>query len=295
MTPRGPVSAVAGSSSRGSSNRVSLLQRAWTVLESGPLHATELAKRVMRIHGHPGATAAAVSALLGTDDRFRADDDGVWSIRLRKPPPGTPLSRLSYAVVDVETTGGRHELGHRITDLAVVEVRNGAVAGHFHTLVNPGRRLHPAVVRMTGITDEMVAQAPAFDEIARHVFRRIDGRVFVAHSAAFDWGWVRAQLADALGDVPDVEQLCTVALSRHLFPELGRHDLSTLSQVFRVPVHQRHRAYGDALATARIFLRLLDRAERLGIGDLRSLKKYRPSNKDRDQGDFFVGPENAHP
>ncbi len=231
----------------------------------------------MGIDGHPGAAAAAVSALLGADDRFRADDGGVWSIRLRMPPPGAPLSRLSYAVVDVETTGGRHEHGHRITDLAVVGVREGAVADRFHTLVNPGRRLHPAVVRMTGITDEMVARAPAFDEIARQVFRRIDGRIFVAHSAAFDWGWVRAQLADALGDVPDVEQLCTVALSRRLFPELRRHDLSTLSQVFRVPVHQRHRAYGDALATARIFLRLLDRAEQLGIGDLRSLKKYRPA------------------
>lgn len=271
----------------GSAGRASLLQRAWAALESGPLHSVELAKQVMGMNGHPGAAAAAVFALLGADDRFRADGEGVWRIRPRKPRPGTPLSRLSYAVVDVETTGGRHDQGHRITDVAVVEIRDGAVAGRFHTLVNPGRRLHPAVARMTGITDEMVAQAPAFDEIAQEVFRRIDGRVFVAHSAVFDWGWVRAQLADALGDVPDVERLCTVALSRRLFPELGRHDLSTLSQVFRVPVHQRHRAYGDALATARIFLRLLDRAGRLGIGDLRSLRKYRPSRKDREQGDFF--------
>ena len=285
MTPRRSASVV------GSAGRASLLQRAWAALESGPLHSVELAKQVMGMNGHPDAAAAAVFALLGADDRFRADGEGVWRIRPRKPRPGTPLSRLSYAVVDVETTGGRHEHGHRITDVAVVEIRDGAVASRFRTLVNPGRRLHPAVARMTGITDEMVAQAPAFDEIAQELFRRIDGRVFVAHSAAFDWGWVRAQLADALGDVPDVEQLCTVALSRRLFPELGRHDLSTLSQVFRVPVHQRHRAYGDALATARIFLRLLDRAERLGIGDLRSLKNYRPSRNDREQGDFFGAAE----
>ena len=271
----------------------SLLQRAWAALEGGPLHATDLARQVMGITGHPGAAAAAVFALLGPDDRFRADADGLWSIRPRKPRPGTPLARLSYAVVDVETTGGRHEHGHRITDVAVVEVRDGAVAGRFRTLVNPGRRLHPAVVRMTGITDEMVASAPAFDEVAQEVFRRLDGRVFVAHSAAFDWGWIAAQLGDALGDVPKVERLCTVDLSRRLFPEVARHDLSTLSQVFRIPVHQRHRAYGDALATARIFLRLLDLAGQMGIGDLRSLKKYRPAKKHRRQRDLFCGADPA--
>lgn len=268
----------------------SLLQRAWAVLEDGPLHATDLARRALGITGHPGAAAATVFALLGSDDRFRADADGLWSIRSRKPRPGAPLGRLSYAVVDVETTGGRHEHGHRITDVAVVQVRDGAVADRFRTLVNPGRRLSPSIVRMTGITDEMVASAPAFDEIAGEVFRQLDGRVFVAHSVAFDWGWIAAQLGDALGDVPEVERLCTVDLSRRLFPEVDRHDLSTLSQVFRVPVHQRHRAYGDALATARIFLRLLDRAGHLGIGDLRSLKKYRPAKRHRRQRDLFCEP-----
>ena len=273
----------------------SLLQRAWIALENGPVHSTDLAKQVMGIDGHTGAAAAAVLALLGADDRFHGTGDGLWSIRPRMPRPGTPLSRLAYAVVDVETTGGRYEHGHRITDVAVVEIRDGAVAGRFRTLVNPGRRIQPTVVRMTGITDEMVAGAPAFDEIAQEVFRRIAGHVFVAHNVAFDWGWLRSQLGDTLGDVPEVERLCTVDLSRRLCPGLGRHDLSTLSQVFRVPVHDRHRAYGDALATARILLRLLDRAGHLGIGDLRSLKKYRSSKKDRNQGDLFGGVDPAWP
>lgn len=268
--------------------RASLLQRAWAVLENGPVHTTVLAREVLGLDGHPGAAASAVFALLGDDDRFQATGDGVWSIRAREPAPGTPLSRLSYAVVDVETTGGRYEYGHRITEIAVVEIRDGAVAGSFRTLVNPGRRIPRALTRLTGITNAMVAGAPAFDEIARELFRWLAGRVFVAHNAAFDWGWVRSQLADALGDVPEIERLCTVRLARSLLPDVERRDLDTLARVFDVPIHGRHRAYGDALATARIFLRLLDCAGQMGIGDLRTLKKYRRSKRHRGQLDLFV-------
>ena len=259
------------------SNRSSLLQSAWEALEAGPLHAVPLAERVLRLHGNARAASAAVSALLGGDDRFQVGPDGAWRLRSnRGPPPGPSLVRLRYAVVDVETTGGRYRNGHRMTELAIVDVRAGAVAGRFRTLLNPGRRVPYAAQRLTGIDSEMVAAAPTFDEVAEEVYRRIEGRVFVAHSAAFDWGWLRVQLADALGDVPQVERLCTVRLARRLLPGLGSHNLDAVSEHFRIPVHQRHRAYGDALATARVFLRLLDRAAALGIGDLHSLKKYRP-------------------
>lgn len=258
-------------------NRSSLLQSAWEALEAGPLHATQLAKQVLRLDGNAGAAAGVVSALLGGDDRFEAGPDGTWRLRsTRGPPPGPPLVRLRYAVVDVETTGGRYRNGHRMTELAIVDVRDGAVAGRFRTLLNPGRRVPFGAARLTGITSEMVAAAPTFDEVAEEVYRRIEGRVFVAHSADFDWGWLRVQLAEALGDVPDVERLCTVRLARRLLPGLGSHNLDAVSEHFDIPVHERHRAYGDALATARVFLRLLDRATALGIGDLHSLKKYRP-------------------
>ena len=203
-------------------------------------------------------------------------------------PPGTPLSRLCYAVVDVETTGGSYEAGHRITEVAVVEVRRGAVTDSFHTLVHPGRPVWSTAERLTGITDAMLAAAPAFDEVAEDVFRRLAGRVFVAHNAGFDWGWVRAQLRDALGDVPEVKRLCTVSLARRLASELRYRNLGSLADHFDIPIDQRHRAHGDALATARILLRLLDRAESLGIGDLHSLKRYRPRRRDRGQRDLFV-------
>jgi len=212
----------------------------------------------------------------------------VWSLCGGAPRPGAPLRRLCYAVVDVETTGGRHEAGHRMTEVAVVEVRSGGVAEVFETLVHPGRSLPRSVVGLTGITDRMLAGAPTFDEIAEEVFRRIAGRVFVAHNAGFDWGWLRAQFGDALGDVPEVDRLCTISLARRLVPELRQRNLDALAEFFEIPVSRRHRAGGDALVTARVLLRLLDRAESLGIGDLRSLKRYRPPRSVRHQGDLFA-------
>ena len=268
--------------------RRSLLRDAWALLERGPLGTGEVARRVLGLDGHPGAASAAVFALLGGDHRFVVDGEGVWSLRDGARRPGLPLSRLRYAVVDVETTGGRYEGGHRMTEVSVVEVRGGVVAEVFDTLLQPGRAVPRRTVSLTGITDRMLAGAPTFDEVAEEVFRRISGRVFVAHNAGFDWGWLRAQLGDALGDVPDVDRLCTMSLARRLVPELRRRNLDALAEFFDVPIPLRHRARGDALATARVLLRLLDRAESLGIGDLRSLKRYRPPRTARHQGDLFA-------
>ena len=267
----------------------SLLQRAWAMLEEGPAPTTDLAREVLGLDGHPGAAAAAVFALLGRDERFHVDGDGMWSLRGgASRAPGMPLSRLCYAVVDVETTGGSYEGGHRMTEVAVVEVRRGSVTDSFHTLVHPGRRVWSSTERLTGITDAMLDAAPTFDEVAEEVFRRLAGRVFVAHNVGFDWGWVRAQLRDSLGDAPEVKRLCTISLARRLAPELRYRNLDSLADHFQIPILERHRAYGDALATARIMLRLLDRAEGLGIGDLESLKRYRPRKRDRRQRDLFV-------
>ncbi len=193
--------------------------------------------------------------------------------------PGTSLSRLVYAVVDVETTGGAREGGHRMTEIAVVEVRGGQVTDTFQTLLNPGRRLHLATARLTGISDAMLAEAPTFDEVAEELLDRLTGRVFVAHNAAFDWEWVRAELGDALGEIPPLPRLCTVSLARRLVPELRYRNLDAVADHFDIPIHARHRAAGDALATARVLLRLIDRAEALGIADLHALRRYRPPRR----------------
>ncbi len=266
----------------------SLLHAAQAVLEGGSVHSIKLARSVLSLEGHPGAAAAAVFSLLGRDDRFSVDEDGNWSMVPGTLRLGAGLRELSYAVVDVETTGGKYERGHRITEVAIVEVRNGTIVDEFHTLINPGRRVPARIAHLTGISDGMLINAPYFDDVAEEVHRRLEGRVFVAHNVAFDWGWLSNHLGDALGMVPEVERLCTVRLARRLLPELRRRNLDALTEFFRIPIHDRHRAYGDALATARVLLRLLDMADGIGIADLHALRAIRLKRKDRSQRELFT-------
>lgn len=280
---------------RGSPDR-SLVHRAAEVLRDGPVHTLELARDVLGLTGHPGAASAAVFALLGGDVRFRLDGEGRWSLAPGGVHIGRPLGSLSFAVVDVETTGGRSASGHRIIEIAVVEVRDGAVAGDFHTLVDPGRGIPTMIQSLTGITPPMVAGAPEFHHVAPRVAERLEGRVFVAHNAAFDWRFVTDELVRAGYETPDVARLCTVRMARVLLPGLRRRNLDALTRHFGIPVHQRHRAFGDALATARVLLRLLDEAGCRGIHDLDALQRFlrrRRRRRPSSQGELFGGPSRA--
>jgi len=250
-----------------------LVMKAASLLEEGAVHTLELARAVLGLSGNAGAASAAVFALLGTDARFSVDDRGFWSLVGECPPGAEALDALAYAVVDVETTGGSPSRGHRITEVAVVEVTEGTITGDFSSLVNPGRRIPSRIAELTGITDDMVAGAPYFEDVAQDLLSRLDGRVFVAHNVSFDWRFVSAQLADAIGDVPEAQQLCTVQMARRLTPELRRRNLDSLATHFGIPIHARHRAHGDALATARVLLRLLDEARNRGITDLGALQR----------------------
>ncbi|MDT8341422.1 MAG: exonuclease domain-containing protein [Longimicrobiales bacterium] len=239
-------------------------------LRAGPTPTDALAREVLGISGHAGAAAAAVYALLGDDSRFRVDPAGVWSLR-GDAGLGPPLEALDFAVVDVETTGGGPHRGHRMTEIAIVHVAGGEIRDEFTTLLNPGRSIPPFVASLTGITGDMVSGAPYFEHVADVVADCLEGRIFVAHNARFDAGFVRAELAEALGVVPVLETLCTVQLARALLPRLRRRNLDALTQHFGIRIHGRHRAAGDALATARVLLRLLDEARLQGVHDLDAL------------------------
>jgi DNA polymerase-3 subunit epsilon len=182
-----------------------------------------------------------------------------------------PLHALPFAVVDVETTGTRPGGGDRITEIAVVQVQGGAVGEVFCRLVNPGRPIPPHVAALTGITWPMVAGQPAFAAIAPAVEERLGGRVFVAHNAAFDWAFVREELASGTGRLLSAPRLCTVRLARRLVPGLPRRSLDHVTRHFGVRVAARHRAAGDAEATAQVLLRLLDAAADRGITSWRAL------------------------
>ena len=287
----------------------SLVHRATSRLRSGPVHTVELARHVLGLSGNPGAASKAIFTLLGRDARFVVDGDGMWSLLDRTRLPGPALSEVSFAVLDVETTGSSSAQGHRIMDIAVVEVRDGAVVDEWRTLVNPGRTVAPFVEALTGIRTDMLGEAPYFEHIAPELQRRLEGRVFVAHNAAFDWRFVSSELNQALGQVPDVARLCTVKMVRALVPALKRRNLDTVSAHFGVTIQERHRAYGDALATARVLIRLLDEAGAQGILDMEALvdrlshrrrkprkaAKVRSARSDASQGDLLKDPSRTPP
>ena len=251
--------------------QLSLTRRAAVFLQGGAAHTLHLAREVLGLSGNDSAASAAVFTLLGSDPRFQVDGEGWWSLSVKGPDPWEELERLTYAVVDLETTGGAPDRGHRITEIAVVEVRAGAISEGFQTLVNPGRPIPRPMSELTGITDEMVSGAPFFDGVAQQLFDRMEGRVFVAHNAPFDWRFLSYQFCDCLGAAPEGPRLCTLKMARRLVPDLRPRHLDALASHFGVAIHSRHRALGDALATARILLGLLDEARALGVRDLTSL------------------------
>jgi len=157
-----------------------------------------------------------------------------------------PLLDAPLAIVDVETTGA-HPAWDRVTEIAVVEVAHGEVRSEWSTLVNPGTRIPPAIQALTGITDDMVAGAPAFEDLAPGLYERLEGRVFVAHNARFDYGFLRHEFERA-GLRFQARTLCTVKLSRRLYPDQARHNLDSLIERHHLQCSARHRALGDAQA-----------------------------------------------
>jgi len=157
------------------------------------------------------------------------------------------------AIVDLETTGA-HPAHDRVTEIAVIEVDGGEVQGEWSTLVNPETPIPPAIQALTGITNDMVAGAPTFGRLAADLHERLQGRVFVAHNARFDYGFLKREFARAGLDFR-AKTLCTVRLSRRLYPEHARHNLDSLIARHGLECRARHRALGDADAVWQ-FLRL---------------------------------------
>lgn len=148
------------------------------------------------------------------------------------------------AFVDVETTGAR--VGEdRVTEIGILRVIDGQIESEWASLVDPGIPIPPAIQRFTGITDEMVRGAPRFAQLADELFERLAGCLFVAHNARFDLGFLRTEFARLdMAFRPPV--LCTVKLSRALYPGAHRHGLDALIARHSLSCEARHRALGDA-------------------------------------------------
>lgn len=160
-----------------------------------------------------------------------------------------------YAIVDIETTGG-HASSHAITEIAILVFDGSKVVEEYHSLVNPGREIPIYITALTGITNEMVADAPYFEDIAAEVASILDRNIFVAHNVNFDYSFLKHNLKQA-GFELESRKLCTVRLSRKVFPGLPSYSLGNLCRQLDIRIEQRHRAGGDAKATAILFDKLI--------------------------------------
>ena len=148
-----------------------------------------------------------------------------------------------FVMLDLETTGG-NAVHDRITEIAAVRVENGVETARWSTLVNPGVRIPPFIQSLTGITDAMVEDAPAFEDVAKTLLDLLDGAVFVAHNVRFDHGFVLNEL-ERMEIKLKVKTLCTVRLSRKLYPQHKGHGLDAIAQRHGLHNRARHRAMGD--------------------------------------------------
>lgn len=176
--------------------------------------------------------------------------------------------------VDLETTGATPATD-RITEIGIIEVDEAGVR-EWSCLVNPGTQISPFIERLTGITNAMVAQAPDFADVATEVIARLEGRVFVAHNARFDYGFLKNEFKRAGHDFR-ATVLCTVKLSRKLFPQHAKHNLDSLIERHDLTVRSRHRALGDAQLIHQFWNRLQDAVAPGLLADTVGVLTARPS------------------
>ena len=180
---------------------------------------------------------------------------------------------MEFAVVDIETTGSTPQSAG-ITEIAIV-IHNGVeVTGKFVTLINPRHKIPPFIVNMTGISDEMVAGAPLFEEVAPQIFNLLNGRVFVAHNVSFDYSFVHYLLVKS-GFQWSAPKLCTIKLSRRVFPGLVKYGLGSLTRDLGIKIEGRHRAWGDAAATAQVLTMAIEKEGMQPIHNLLAKKEPR--------------------
>jgi DNA polymerase III subunit epsilon len=275
-----------------------LTTRALDYLLAGPADVVDLIGHVCSLPGAPRIVAEHMAhAMFAGRPQFARRGDGRWMLADVRPKPyaaqtrrshsqshgaDDPLNGLSYVVVDTETTGGASWLGDRITEIAAVVVRGAEIVEVYETLVNPQRSIPPFVTRLTNITWDMVKDAPTFDRIAPDVMRVLEGNVFVAHNATFDWRFITNELSRSTGRQLNGRRLCTVKIARKVLPQLPRRSLDYVARYYGVEIHNRHRAAGDAIATAKCLIRMMSDLQDRGCGtwsELQTLLRTPPGRR----------------
>ncbi|UFJ42743.1 ATP-dependent DNA helicase DinG [Brevibacillus humidisoli] len=177
-----------------------------------------------------------------------------------------------FIVIDFETTGNQPRQGDKIIQIGAVAIDDGIITDHFSTFVHPGGPIPPMITSLTGITDEMVADAPTLEEVLPQLLRLLDKRTFVAHNASFDLSFLQEALLSQGYYTFDGYVLDTVELARFLFPTQGSYRLVELADDFDIQHDHPHQADSDALATAQLFLRMLQFLHELPLVTIQRLQ-----------------------
>ncbi|MET0752430.1 MAG: exonuclease domain-containing protein [Pyrinomonadaceae bacterium] len=253
-----------------------LISETIQLLESngGRATAVKVVDYVMKISAPaPDLARLLISDLINIDPRIQLIEDTVELIKnnfeRRK------LAETDYVVFDLETTGAKTP-PCRITEIGAYRIKNGAIAGEFHTLVNPETPIPPFITQLTGISNQMVRNAPKFAEIASEFLDFIGDSVLVAHNASFDIRFLNHEIGRLYENYRVANaHLCTVQLSRKLLPHIANHRLHTVAEYYSISIKNRHRASDDAFATAKIFVNFLDEMQVRGVRDVATAKKLK--------------------
>lgn len=245
-----------------------------------PLGATE-AIQVLLGQASEGVVPQAVLDTLVTDDeRFCWTDHTRRSIGLRRwDQEELDLLAVPFVALDLETTGARAGTG-KITEIGAVRLEGMQIVEEFHTLVNPQRPIPPMIRHITGITEDMVADAPRIEEVMPGLLRLLQGAVVVAHNAPFDVGFLNYELHRLSSLRLGEGAIDTLPLSRALVPGLANYRLKTVAESLGSPVAACHRALADAQAVAHVFAHLAALLQSQGIGSLRGLRQCGRSSPD---------------
>jgi DNA polymerase III epsilon subunit family exonuclease len=239
----------------------------------GRANATRIVDEVFKIsHIDADLAELLVSDLVRDDCRFRFVDD--TTVELQPDFERRRLEDLDFVVVDVEATGAKTP-PNRIIEIGAYRIRHGRIVDKFLTLVNPELPIPRFVVALTGISNEMVRQAPLFKDVAPLWLEFVRDAVLIAHNAPFDTTFLNHEISRVYpGHRMINTNLCTVKLARRTVPGLMNYRLDTVADHFSIPIANRHRAGSDALATAEVFLHLLTRLKQNGVEDLAGAREF---------------------
>lgn len=236
----------------------------------------EIVDVVFRLaHVDDDLAAALVGDLVSGDPRFRSAATHLAIVD--DPSESRLLSEIDFVVLDVEAIGARGAPA-RIIELGAYHVRAGTILDEFQTLIDPGVPLPAFIAGLTGISDEMLKGAPKFAEVADAWLDFAGDAVLVAHNSTFDLALLNQEIARVFpGCRMRNAELCTVKLARRLMSSLDSHKLDALAEHFGLEIVERHRAAGDARATAQLLLRLLDQLNAAGVHTLIEARSFRPN------------------